>query len=54
MGLETMMPVKSFIPQLPNPELPDAPVGAGGEAKALAAFLVIGTLAAIVLAWKRK
>jgi len=48
------MAVESFIPQLPNPELPDTHVGAGREANALAAFLVIGTLAAIVLAWKSK
>jgi len=54
MGLETLMPVKSFIPQLPNPELPDDPTGAIGGDKALAAILVIGTLAAVVLSWKSK
>jgi len=47
------MAVKSFTPQLPNPELPDTPMGSGGEAKALAAILVIGSLAALVLAWKK-
>jgi len=48
------MAIESFIPQLPNPELPDAPVGAGGEAKALAAIMMIGALAALVWAWKGK
>ncbi len=47
------MAVKSFIPQLPNPELPDVPVGANGEAKTLAAILMIGSLAALVWVWKK-
>jgi len=47
------MAIESFIPQLPNPELPDAPVGAGGEVKALAVIMMIGALAAIVWAWKK-
>ncbi len=47
------MAVKSFIPQLPNPELPDAPLETGREAKALAAVLMIGTLAALVWVWKK-
>ena len=47
------MAVKSFTPQLPNPELPDAPMGGGMEAKALTAVLMIGTLAALVWVWKK-
>jgi len=48
------MAVKSFIPQLPNPELPDAPVGATGKDNALSAALVIVTLVAIVWVWASK
>jgi len=47
------MAVKSFTPQLPNPELPDAPMGSGREAKALAAVLMIGSLAALAWLWKK-
>jgi len=47
------MAVKSFTPQLPNPELPDAPMGTSGGANALAAVLMIGTIAALVWVWKK-
>jgi len=47
------MAVESFIPQLPNPELPDVPMGTAREAKALTAVLMIGSLAALVWAWKK-
>jgi len=47
------MAIKSYIPQLPNPELPDPPMGASGGAKALAAVLMIGSIVALVWALKR-